>query len=139
MTNGSSYDYAIRLLISINRENRVKYNDAKIMYPLYRYVREFCTISVDVGRGVGKTEFIQNHASYQDLVIVFSKTEKERLAKKIPAIVLTPDEIVSLRPSRIFETIYIDEPDLVFRYQDKDTILKNIIFSENQTIIMLGK
>lgn len=136
----TTYDHLVKWMIDLNKENRIKFERKKFEMPIYQFIFEFGTISIDIGRAVGKTNFIAKYAKAQDLVLTFSHTSKYDLKQNCIATILTCDDVPNFKFTHreIFETIYVDEPHLTFRNNDKFSILKSLIHNEEQTIVMLG-
>ncbi|HBD93009.1 MAG TPA: hypothetical protein DC057_02425 [Spirochaetia bacterium] len=119
-------------LIELNKQNRN--TTAKKYLDEISYLKQYCTIIVDIGRNVGKTTYIRSRAKENDLIIVSSmfsiigtKSHQEILYNQ-----------TSFRNNG-YETIYIDEPKRCFAELNFDEFLQRIVNSKlEQTIICLG-
>jgi hypothetical protein len=103
------------------------------------YLREFGTISLNVGRQVGKSHYIKTHATENDLVIVYNMRNRDYY-RDCPATVLSPLQLTpppGIPPVK-YNKIYIDEPALVQR----NISLYEVYFitgrDYDQTYILLG-
>lgn len=83
------------------------------------YAKECCTVHINIGRGVGKTEYIIKHARPWDAVVVHNETmRREMMRRSIQCEVFTAGElereslgaIRSLRYNKPPRTVYVDEP-----------------------------
>lgn len=137
-----SYNDLIEGLIETNKLYRkhIQLSDRYAISPLF-YTIEFCTIAVDIGRGVGKTTFIKNHAQKDDLVIVANHNLKRiQYGMNTLFMVIIPDEIYKIKGKK-FKNIYIDEPKKVFVGDfEKKTDMYNLLIDPygDQTFILLG-
>jgi hypothetical protein len=138
----TTYEHLLEWLIELNKENRSNFEREALSIPLLDFVMEFGTVKLDIGRAVGKTQFIKNHATSNDLILTFGQKQAFEFAKETKAFVFSNinDLFEKLKGnSKIFETIYIDEPYLVFRNIDMCLVLSKLISNTNQTIVILGK
>jgi hypothetical protein len=141
----SDFEILVTLAIKANKENRKMAPWGKEYNSASQWLEDFCTIHIDTGRGVGKTQYIVNNLTDKDIVFVFSKNMKkmmeERLGCKKKNIFIV-DDFINHRVSitDIPENIYIDEPFLCLRDVNLNEILRYFANpSIKQTIIMLGK
>jgi hypothetical protein len=103
-----------------NREKKIQYKDAM---PKSHWLREFCTVHINCGRGTGKTEYITNELNAQDIVIVSNYGTKKIIedgmnqrcdnifssaAMKYRA--SEKDELLYLLQTIDIKRIFIDEP-----------------------------
>lgn len=84
------------------------------------FVHEFCTVSVDCGRQLGKTTFILNHAGPDDVVVVGNQRMRKEFSRGFAGFaVLAPpfdDELRRLLMCRAPNgrvRIWIDEPAML--------------------------
>jgi hypothetical protein len=127
-------------LIIFNKQYRPK--DAKIALSPVHYLKEFCTVSVNPGRGVGKTSYILDRAKNGDLVIVPPFVRMAHLYAQIVPMNLGLYMLGTntFRGERYeYETIYVDEPNKCFVEMDFYEFLRRIAVPEiEQTIVCLG-
>ncbi len=138
----TTYEHLLEWLIELNKENRSKFEREALSIPLLDFVMEFGTVKLDIGRAVGKTQFIKNHATSNDLILTFGQKQAFEFAKETRASVFSDFNVLfeKLRGStKSFETIYIDEPHLTFRNESMNLVLLKLINNINQTIVILGK
>jgi hypothetical protein len=138
----STYEHLLEWLIELNKENRKRFEREFLSVPLLDFVFEFGTVRVDIGRAVGKTQFIKDHATNNDLILTFGHQQASIFEKGTKSLVFSNiDEMFEkLRgTSKVFETIYIDEPRLTFRNNDMRLVLSKLIYNNEQTIVVLGK
>jgi len=165
----TAYDYLLENLIDLNKENRVRWEKHKSMLPVFDYIYDYCMVKLDIGRCVGKTEFIKNHAKKNDIVFVVNSAQAEEINEKTRATVhygkIKQGDILDWRKrsgyytlgnnrmekSRFiygdgpcnwptrFENIYVDEPHLIFGDIPLLEELKPLLMDVEQTIFVLGK
>jgi hypothetical protein len=134
------YDHLLECLIELNKQNRKIWEKEKEVLSITDFILEFGIIRLDIGRAVGKSNFIKTHATEKDLVLTFGNRQANILQKETKATTCNVDNIVMpLICPRIFETIYVDEPYLTFKNKDMIDFLKLLIYNTEQTIILLGK
>lgn len=138
-----TYNDLIESLIETNKQFRKHLQDESkySVSPLF-YALEFCTIAVDIGRGVGKTTFIKNHAKRGDLVVTYNfNTKRIHYGMHTEYDVIAPFELEKMKGKR-YKNIYIDEPALVFEgdYEKKLDFYRFIIYDyDEQTFVLLGR
>lgn len=124
---------AVDELVAINREMRKERAATGWDVDIEVWVQEFCVVSCDVGRGSGKSEYIRRRAKEGDLVVTFG----EREFRDVPFQVLTGVQVYRVDGQR-FNTIFVDEPGLVFREITRETLFGLLTHDREQTFIMLG-
>ena len=60
--------------IEINKMNRQLYSKEKWVFSPVQYAKEFCTVHINCGRRIGKTEYIRDFLEVGDVVIVPNRT-----------------------------------------------------------------
>lgn len=137
------FQQTLKILIALNKEHRLAFKEYQSFYPPLQFIMEFGTISLDIGRHVGKTKFIRENAKCNDLVLVHNMEEVRywnRYRNMTRTICPRTDGIEYIKSyGQRFDTIWIDEPKLVFKGFSKYDILKYLIVDYGQTVIMLGK
>jgi len=102
----------------------------------------FCTVNCNVGRGVGKTEYILNNAGPNDLIIVSEDRFKSKIKEKNNfATVLSVCDLQNRRASLTrFVNFYIDEPHRIFRNKEMlyEFYCQSASEEREQTWIFLG-
>lgn len=138
-----NYNELVEELIDTNKQYRKMFgdNNKQFLSPVF-YAVDFCTVAVDIGRGVGKTTFIKNHANKNDLVIVSNPIAKKfSYGMNTEYKVITLDELDKSRGRR-YETIYIDEPTAVFKGEPNSKFQMYQVLADpmmEQTFVLLGK
>lgn len=147
----NNFDKAVKMLIKQNQENRKNFH-SKIYdfnFPSM-FISELCTVHVNIGRATGKTQFIKNNATKDDLVIAYSRNVYEDCSKHNYHILFAQGSNIShftdaIRGLRI-KNIYIDEPELVcktlgIKLEEIYNIIWNrhLFIDEIPTFILLGK
>jgi hypothetical protein len=116
-------------MIKLNKKNREIFGNYKHFYSPYEYATNFCEIHCSFGRATGKTQYISTHVKEKD--IVFTSTGKVKV------------DIENLFPickGGDIENVYIDEPELVFKYVPKKLLYESILKDgKEHTFILLGK
>lgn len=136
-------DYAITL----NKEHRTNQKINKVM-KLPDYALEYCTVKIDVGRNIGKTEYIKRHADNKSCIIVpraamkklyvpsRRKTYGFTLYSAVEVFTLIEQGL--LRGTSSFEKIYIEEPSFIWQVVKLSDFYREFTKTVNQTFIWLG-
>lgn len=141
----SEFEQLILDAVKLNKENRKRKDiiDAKGTLTPIAYIREFCTVHLDIGRATGKTAFIKKYATEGDVILTFS-AEQLNIFKRSLAVALWPAEVDDLvTVAKIpANTVYIDEPKLLFKLVGNYSeiiwhLIKDTYY--NQTFILLGE
>lgn len=136
------FQQILKMLIELNKEHRQKFKEYQSFYPPSEFVMEFGTISLDIGRGIGKSKFIRENAKPNDLVLLGDLESIRYLNRYIPTKIICP-KIHSLEYiknyGQRFNVIWVDEPRLVFKEFSKYDIMKCLIVDYGQTVIILGR
>ncbi len=140
------FDILTRFALRVNQENRKLYEWNRQIYGALLWLQEYCTIRVDVGRGVGKTEFIVVNLTDKDVVLVFNQNMKKLIQNRISSgrDMKNVINVQTFSPYNMNmnapEYIFVDEPSLVFnniRYED---IMRFFVDEKKyQTVVMLGR
>lgn len=91
---------------------------------LFDYVINFCVVRINLGRGSGKSIFIEKNAEKNDLIIsaspLFFRNKKKFKDGAIFLLhkELSLDKLQDTLYGRSFDNIYIDEPSLVLQILD---------------------
>lgn len=110
--------------------------------------KQICTVHINLGRGTGKSSYIHQRSSKNDLIVVPNYHKKEEMLKRgNSSTILTPMEIErTLRGNALlFDNIWIDEPKMCFSRNIEDRIisLSHLYFlcakNVDQTYILLGE
>jgi hypothetical protein len=137
-----TFDEIVSALIDLNKKYREAFKDYKPTLSPIDYAKHYCTVSCDMGRGVGKTKYITSHATKEDLVITFSYKFKHIMYGANPEYdVITIAEIFMIKGKNSYNTIYIDEPALTFRdgYHLEDVYREFVDPTKEQTFVLLGR
>lgn len=106
------------------------------------YAQQFCTVDINIGRGVGKTQYIIDHAGHDDLVLVGQDRFKARFKEKNSDVTILSCHEVQNAIAHLtrFKNFWIDEPRMVFpKRQDLEEFYFRSASSEHeQTYIFLG-
>ena len=134
-----NYPEILKLLIQMNREIHFAHSIETMSYisPLH-YVKNFGTIHLDVGRGVGKTKFISDNATMDDLVIAHRYTRQIGYDFSRTNMMYPYDNYHKYRAHKPFSKIWIDEPDLLSENMAYDDVVRLLIKNYDQMIILLG-
>jgi len=137
------FQQVLKMLIALNKEHRETFKEYQSFYPPAEFVMEFGTISLDIGRGVGKLEFIKDNAKPSDLVLVHSLEELRHwehyhhMVKTMCLKIMNVKYITSY--GQRFNTIWVDEPKLVFKSVSRYDVMKRLIRDYGQTVVLLGR
>jgi hypothetical protein len=149
------YDNFIKLvddLTILNKINRVLISgDIKLSMGPDLFNLEFCTVHVNAGRRIGKTEYIINKATSDSLIVVCNEMMRHNVMERMRQLnkrcdIMTAgsfDQLMNPRgykiPQPLYKTIYIDEPRLVFRNIPETNLYQLTTNPEiDQTYVLLG-
>jgi len=140
----SNFDKAIDLLIKENKKHRNRFMKESKKISGILYLNSFCTVHCSAGRGIGKTNYIGNHATDKDIIILQDRAHVFYFTKQFNGHrffnVYSIDQVPNILKGRRFQDIYIDEPQLCFKNYDKFKFYQDISFDgKDHTIIMLGE
>ena len=106
----------ISLAIIANLKNRKRYSQVRWYMNPYLFLREFCSIHIDIGRATGKTQCIIEMARENDIVLVKDSFMKQSMIAKG---IKSKHVFCSIKEMEIHvmglnvEFVYIDEPYLI--------------------------
>jgi len=141
----SNFDRLMSVAIDLNKANRNE--QLRQLMPAPRYAYEYCTVQLDVGRGVGKSEYINFHADDNDLILVHHRDAVQWFKLNGHEHVMTWEEFkwgtVGKDLRGRFETVWVDEPVLTLGSYGNlvgvfDLTAPQADFTET-TYILLGK
>lgn len=141
----NSLESTIDCLIELNKENRSLHSMSKNQISSVSWLYEFCRVSVDIGRGIGKTHYILSKATKDDLIVVGNTHSLEQYKKqlaKATIIIPTRNTMAFIgNKHNPFYSVYVDEPLMVFSDNTHIYDFLNWICDPaiEQTIIELGK
>jgi hypothetical protein len=134
----TKYQQLIDELFILNKIHRSRVK--KEIFSKQHYAKEFCTIKCDIGRQTGKTTYILNRSTKNDLIITHSYSAANRLIMertqaKVTTIDILMNDLIDNSNSKIYETIYIDEPTMSLKNID---IYYFLVKNYEQTFVLLG-
>jgi hypothetical protein len=140
------FDTLIRFAIKVNQENRNRYERNRSLCSPLMWLQEYCTVRVDVGRGVGKTDSIARYLTEKDVMLVFNHNMKNIIQNRlndgkemrnvIDVKTFSPYNMELKSP----EYIFIDEPSLVFNNVRYEDIMRFFVDEKKyQTVVDLGR
>lgn len=129
-------------LIELNHQNRDG-KEARIMLSPQQWAYEYGTINCNIGRQTGKTRFITENCTVNDVIIVPNhQMKKQYLQYNVHAKLMTAAELMREQTERIhrleFDTIYVDEPFFVFNQIKPALFYDALVHGYGQTFIFLG-
>lgn len=128
------FEEIVTKLIKTNHINRLLHKDIKPTLSHLHWLREFCTISINMGRAMGKTRYIRLHANSNDVII--SRNLRCCYLNGVHFTVnsIKYDVIKGIYP----ENIWIDDAHLT---NDEKTLIYRTFYRDdiNQTFIFLGE
>ncbi len=140
---------------TMNYNHREINQNIKPTLPKLRWLKDFCTVHINLGRRTGKTNYIQSKVNDKHtLIMVCDYDSKKEYEEKLTGSVTNIFTLFDKNPhfstnNNIFKDIdlndiyyvYVDEPKLVFGHQ-RDLEDFYIMFSQcksEPTFIMLGE
>jgi hypothetical protein len=141
----SSLEEIIESAINCNKASRTKFEQFKNAMGLTHWTINHCTVRIDLGRGAGHTNYIAQHATDNDLILVQDQIAVKHMKNIVvnkPAIFSTRGLIISTIKNLKPQNIYIDNPFHTIDLYDP-TFYRNLIATLadsriDQTIISLG-
>jgi hypothetical protein len=137
----SSFFDMVDNMIKLNRQHRMNLpmNVPTSISPV-QFAMEFCTVKCDIGRRTGKTGYVKYKADENSFIIV----PEHQLVRSYPKnlIVKCVRDIIhfpNIFHGKKAQTIYIDEPQMVFRsIPQPDLYYRLVDEMYDQTFILLG-
>lgn len=139
------------LMISLNHSRR-RSIDPVIEKSLgaSNYLREFCTVHLNIGRCTGKTSFITSRATPEDAIITHNMATADYLRKQdnVWAKIFTAQSFTryndNLRGRILYEysleAVYVDEPKYTFKMENSlDRFYQECAILGVHTIVMVGE
>lgn len=124
--------------IAINSERRRHMRANAAYMSVGMYAREFCTVSVNVGRQTGKTTWITKSASSSDLVVVLNRVCGDIIGRSCRAKVVTLadiDRFLIGKPPVRYSRIYVDDASFIGCL---DKVYHSFAMDLDQTFLFLG-
>lgn len=100
---------------------------------------DYNTVTCDIGRGAGKSEWIRLRATENDLIVTMDlDTAHASFSKKqTNATVLTAHALCEAKGRR-FNTVFVDEPRYVFKVFDLTEFYTLLAVDPDVTFVFLG-
>jgi len=135
-------------LIQFNKINRKNITKQYInSVGMVNYLKEYCTVKVDIGRQIGKSTYISNNFKDNDLIITINMSMSKDFVRNFYTFYKYERNIVSYRTLlnkkdlyklKTYDTIWVDEYSIINRQTDMSFIYDYLGKNENQTFIFLG-
>ena len=146
-----TYSELLDAAISVNKQNRAGKLTVRGIPDYHgmsrvQYASEFCTVKLDIGRGVGKTKYIADHARPWDVVVIPNTIWRRDgifgHAADRNILIVTGEEVERGDRWRgchdqVPRTIYIDEVEGISPRQ-LDAVYYTFAHHPDQTFILLG-
>ena len=144
-----AFDKAIKELIKANQQLRMTSLaiGTKDKISKLEYIRNFCIVKADAGRGIGKTRFIREHANSHSLVITPLRC-RQAYSDNSWIVVSSRASFdnfkLFLRGRSSLNYIYVDEPSLIFHdwkidlYDFLNCLAQSSVDFKKATVVMLG-
>ncbi len=131
---------AIDNLVALNKELRKCLNpEIKEELSPVEYAIEFCTVTCNIGRRIGKSEYIRRRANELTHSLIIVPTEN--MALDYDALkVLTADQVIEgAAVTERYDVVFIDEFSFVFYNGRQNKIYSKLAFKgRDTTFILLG-
>lgn len=136
--------------IMLNLQAQLNAADSRRYIGAPQWLHEFGTVSIDIGRQLGKTTYIQERMRPCDLVVVHNedtrRSYESRAERKLPNVVtigsLRNDFDLCYRyrrnPTDYFNKVYVDEPGMVFAAKNSKSEFINFFGDKCNQLIMIG-
>lgn len=110
----SNIDRVVNAALDLNMS--IRNDHMRQMLGAAAYASTYCTVRIDCGRQTGKTDYIVNNATDQDLVIVGSPDARNWYRAQGVNAYLLEQLPRLLRGKRVeIDRVFVDEPYTVFR------------------------
>ena len=134
---------AINAMIDANRTSRAAHPERHEFVSVVEYLAESGTVRVGAGRQTGKSYYAASHAGVDDCIIVPNgEMGRSLCALSVPdgviCDVIHADDVLSRGPTKRYSTIYIDEPEFVFRVVPRRQLYAKLSIDPDQTFVLLG-
>ena len=132
-------------LLEINKDVQARYHmPISAAVPRAMKYSELSTITLNIGRGAGKTQAINELARPGDLIICMSQAEKRRIHNRCATVKTIREYLHTPRGCRpdptCFNRVWVDEPSMCFDYQHTlRDLYDNVSLSEGGQFIILGE
>lgn len=134
--------------LAVNRDMRKAHVEHRQYLSATQYAREFCTVQLDIGRAVGKSTYIAQHAEPSDMVICSNYNsmwhfERITLGYRAKFELATldnfrnPERFRGRRQSDLRRTIWIDDASYATE-RDLAIIYETLAGHPSQTFVLLG-
>lgn len=137
-------------MIEANQEIRNQFPEIRKEIEYAYYLKEFCTLKLDVGRRTGKTQYIIDNGNAASCVVVRNQdwagtlyNARAGTTTDSGLMVITFNQLITSPKGKYitYNTIYVDEPYMTLpnskdRYKFYERIANPTL---DQTIIMLGQ
>lgn len=142
MKKGDKFHNIIDSLIDLNKEHRKEIFDGlqETLSPAH-YAAEFCTVTCDAGRRMGKSEYIKRRATPDCLVVAYNKDMAKAIFGKTEYDVLSARQIINgaTRGKRAYKVIFVDDAQEVFRAINRQDFYRELAHSNvEQIFVLLG-
>lgn len=127
-------------LVLANKQHRLKYDEIKSNVSSSVFAREFLSVRADIGRRSGKNSYILARAKENDLIISPRRLMNDCFVDAKAHKTFLPSFFIDEQVKEMkFDTIFINEPKLVYENISIDTIFSLASGDINQTFIFLGE
>lgn len=125
-------------LIALNKAARQRFSSNRHEYSNPQWLQHFCTVSANIGRMTGKSEFIRRRVGPDDLILAGSREYLDHLYRGLECAKETPRTAGKISRDKVFKTIYVDEPFFVFKEIPVHQLYSLVARDTEQTIVLLG-
>jgi hypothetical protein len=134
-------------LVQLNIKQRENYSGLADGFSHLDWARDWCTIHCDMGRRSGKTSWVKHTAKKGDLIVtpIWDLAERQypdwldnRKGNKDHPTVTTARCLKTDSKGKEFNTIFVEEPYLVFHDMSVEEFYQLLATRKDQTFIMLG-
>ena len=136
-----NYPELVDAAIAANLANRKAGTDIAEFMGIANYLREFATVRIDIGRAVGKTKYIIDHARPWDIIVVPNRCTLDSCYRTscCPVFVANGSYAFDrLRGRRLApRIIYVDEPGHIDQRNLRE-LYHTFAAHPDQTFVLLG-
>jgi len=128
-------------IINLNNINRCN-NSSLCILPLEEYLKEYCTIKFNIGRQIGKTEYIKRKAKENDVIIILNNAMRNYF-RNVNSDLFTINQFLNEKFDKRYDSIWFDNFSFCSRYISKREYIEEVLYikfakDRKQTFILLG-
>jgi len=136
----AKYYLALDTLIELNIENQKEKARMKLELSSALWAETVCTVRCNIGRCTGATSYIMERAKPGDLIVTHANWMSNNFRKFInpQCDISSAEELEKNSIFKHYNTVWVDDPDLVFARIKPQKFYELLADSEGQVFVLLG-